>query len=229
MTAMLFLGFLAFMVVVVLALTARYLPQRVWFVVLAGLSVWLLYVGLLSYLGVVGNPALRPPGIAFVVLPVFLFVLLVLIRSSAGAHVALAFPLWVLLGMESFRVGVELLLHQLWIEGLVPRLLTYEGGNIDIFVGLSAPFIAWMFTTGHLGNRLALAWNALGLLTLANVAIRSVLSAPGLLHIIHAEVPNVAMGTFPFTFIPGFFAPLAAVLHVLAIRALRIDKYRTNS
>jgi len=27
------------------------------------------------------------------------------------------------------------------------------------------------------------------------------------------------IGTFPFMFIPGFFVPLAVVLHVLAIRA----------
>jgi hypothetical protein len=29
------------------------------------------------------------------------------------------------------------------------------------------------------------------------------------------------MGTFPFSYIPGFMAPLAMMLHVLALRALR--------
>jgi hypothetical protein len=28
------------------------------------------------------------------------------------------------------------------------------------------------------------------------------------------------IGTFPFMFIPGFFVPLAVVLHVLAVRAI---------
>jgi hypothetical protein len=28
------------------------------------------------------------------------------------------------------------------------------------------------------------------------------------------------IGTFPFMFIPGFFVPLAVVLHVLAIRSI---------
>jgi len=72
------------------------------------------------------------------------------------------------------------------------------------------------------GLRLALAWTVLGLLALANVAVRSALTAPGPLNLIHAEVPNLALGTFPFMFIPGFFAPLAVVLHVLAIRSLRV-------
>jgi hypothetical protein len=40
------------------------------------------------------------------------------------------------------------------------------------------------------------------------------------LKLISTEVPNVAMGFFPYTFIPGFLAPLAVTLHVLAIRAI---------
>jgi hypothetical protein len=65
-----------------------------------------------------------------------------------------------------------------------------------------------------------LLWNILGLLSLANVVTRAVLTAPAPLHLIHAEVPNRMIGTFPFMFIPGFFVPLAVVLHVLAIRSL---------
>ena len=82
------------------------------------------------------------------------------------------------------------------------------------------PLIAWLSTRGRLGIRLALAWNVLGLLALTNVVIRAVLTAPGPFNLSHAEVPNLMMGAFPFMFIPGFFVPLAVVLHVLAIRAI---------
>ena len=68
--------------------------------------------------------------------------------------------------------------------------------------------------------KVALAWNVLGLLALTNVVIRAVLTTPGPFNLIHTIVPNRMMGTFPFLFIPGFFVPLAVVLHVLAIRAL---------
>ena len=68
--------------------------------------------------------------------------------------------------------------------------------------------------------RLALAWNVLGLLALTNVVIRAVLTSPGPFNLIHAEVPNLMMGTFPFLFIPAFFVPLAVALHVLAIRTI---------
>src|SRR3981189_2763082 len=38
--------------------------------------------------------------------------------------------------------------------------------------------------------------------------------------LIHVEVPNRLIGTFPFMFVPGFFVPLAVVLDVLAIRSI---------
>src|SRR5262249_34846762 len=158
-----------------------------------GLAIWLAYVGLFSSLGYMRDPSLRPPGIVWVVGPVVLFIA-VLVFSNIGARVAAAIPLWLILGLESFRIGVELLVHRLWEDGLVPKLITYEGGNVDMLVGLSAPIIAWIATTGRLGLKFAMGWNALGLLALANVAARSALSTPGLMHLIDTEVPTVAMG-----------------------------------
>lgn len=117
-----------------------------------------------------------------------------------------AFPLWVVIAMQTFRIGVELLLHRLYLDGLAPRIVTYQGGNMDIWIGLSAPLIAWTSTRGHWGERLALGWNVAGALTLANAITLGALTAPGL-NLIHAEVPNVAIGAFPFTYIAGFFAP----------------------
>jgi len=62
MITTLFLGFVALMAAVVVALSARYLNGRTAFVITAGLFVWLIYVGLLGYFGVVRNAAMRPPG-----------------------------------------------------------------------------------------------------------------------------------------------------------------------
>jgi hypothetical protein len=219
MTAALFLGFLALMAAIVVALVGRYLSRRTASGAATGLAIWFIYAGLLGYFGVLKN-ATRPPGIVFILVPVIAFLILFIVRSSAIARVALAFPLWILLGTQCFRIGVELFLHQLWIEGLVPRMLTFEGANLDIYIGASAPLIAWLSLRGQWGLRIALVWNLLGLLALANVVTRSVLTAPGPFNLIHAEVPNLMMGTFPFLFIPAFFVPLAVALHVLAIRSI---------
>jgi hypothetical protein len=221
MTATLFLGFVAMMAAIVVGLVARYLNGRTAFRVLAGLSAWFIYAGLMGYFGVLKNTAMRPPGTAFLLVPVLFFLFLFIVRFSANARIILAFPLWIILGAQCFRVGVELFLHQLWIGGLVPKMLTFEGANVDIYIGASAPVIAWLSTRGRLGLKLALAWNVLGLLALTNVVTRAVLTSPGPFNVIHAEVPNRMFGTFPFMFIPGFFVPLAVTLHVLAIRAIR--------
>jgi hypothetical protein len=95
------------------------------------------------------------------------------------------------------------------------------GGNVEILVGLSAPLIALISTRGPADHWIAFTWNIVGLLSLLNVATRAVLTAPGPFNLIQAELPNVAMGIFPFGYIPGFMAPLAMMLHVLAFRALR--------
>ena len=220
MTFTLFLGFVALMTTFVVALIDSYINRRAALRVLAGLVVWFLYAGLMAHFDILGNPETRPPGIAFIVVPVLLFLIFFIVRPSASAQGVLAFPLWLILGTQFFRVGVELFLHQLWIEGLVPRMMTFKGANIDIYIGLSAPLIAWLSTRGRWGLKVAGAWNILGLLALLNVVTRAVLTAPGPLHLIHSEIPDRMIGTFPFLLIPGFFVPLAVVLHLFAIRAI---------
>ena len=219
-TALLFGGYVALVLLAVLLAGARFLRRRAFMAMVLGSLAWLAYVGMLSYFGVVSNPALRPPGAAYILLPVVALVV-ILARSRAGLRVALAVPAALVIGMQVFRVGVELLLYRLYADGWVPRLMTYEGGNVDIAIGLSAPLFAWLATRGSAGRKWALAWNFVGLAALANVAVRAVGTAPGLLNFIHAEVPNLAVGMFPFTYLAGFFAPLAVVGHVLAIRSLR--------
>lgn len=217
----LFLLFLGAMVAVVLGLATRYLSRRAAVATTAGLALWLAYAGTLGYLRVIIDPDVRPSGPALLLFPVFLFVALFLVRTDAALRIARSLPLEWLIGLQVFRVIVELFLHRLWETGLAPRTLTYEGANFDIVIGLSAPLVAWLYARERIGERVALAWNVLGLAMLTNVAIRALLSAPGPLHILTDDVPNLAVGTFPFSFIPGFMAPLALILHVLAIRALR--------
>jgi hypothetical protein len=221
MTAALFLGFFAATVIAVVALIVTYVPRAYASGIVIGLALWLAYGGALGYLGLLRDPSLRPPGIFYLLFPVFIFVPAILVRSPGALRVALAIPLGLLMAVQSYRIGVELLLNQLWMDGLVPRMLTFEGANVDIYIGTTAPLAAWLSGKGRRGLRLALVWNILGLLALANIATRSLLTAPGPLNILHTEVPNLAMGTFPYSFIPGYFAPMAVMIHVLAIRAIR--------
>ena len=218
--------FMAYLIVVAgaAAIVAKTkLTPRASLVTIAVLVAWLAFAGWLGAAGIVGQYDQLPPGMAYLVIPV-VFTLLVLTLTAPGALLTPRIPLWLLLGFQVFRVGVELELHHLWSLGLAPRLLTLEGGNVELVVALSAPVAAWLVSRGPVGRRLAWFWNLAGILSLGNVVIRAVLSAPGSLHLIHAEVPDMAILTYPFTFIPGFMAPLAMALHILAFRAFRVSE-----
>lgn len=225
-TAMLgpfFLSYVALVAAAVAAVLKRYMPPRAAWLGLAGLLVWLAYAGALGYSGILQDPALRPPGIARMVGPILVSLLALMGIGKFGRLVAAHVPLAVLVGLQSFRVGVEVCLHLLWQAGLLPHAMTLQGGNIEIIVALTAPLAAWAATRGQRARQVVWAWNLVGLLSLANVVVRSVLTAPGPLNLIHTEVPNLALAQFPFSFIPGLMAPLALVLHVLVFRAMRIE------
>jgi hypothetical protein len=219
--ATLFLGYVALVAGAICGVLLRYLPFGRAMIGLAIIAVWLGYAGVLGYTGVVGDPSRTPPGIFLLLSPIIAFVAIVLGRSPVGGRLAASLPLGLIFALQSFRIGVELTLSSLHDVGLTTRLLTLAGGNVEILIGLSAPVIAFIANRGAAGRRIALFWNVVGLLSLMNVACRAVLTAPGPLNVLHAELPNVAMGMFPFSYIPGFMAPLAMMLHVLAFRALR--------
>ena len=215
--------FVIYLIVVAAAavtVSAIALAPRAAGLTIAVLVAWLAYATLLGATGVVGRYDHLPPGLLILVAPVVL-TLLALTLTAPGAYLASAIPLSALLGFQLFRVGVELSLHHLWSKGLAPRLMTLEGGNVEIVVALTAPLAAWLVSRGPTGRRLAWVWNLAGILSLGNIIVRAVLTAPGPLHLIHAEVPDMAIITYPFTFVPGFMAPLALVLHVLAFRGFR--------
>ncbi len=216
-----FLVYVGLVAALIAAVLLRCLPRGRALAGIAVIGVWLGYAGIMGYSGVIGDPTRMPPGIFLLLTPIIAFIAIVLGRSPAGAQLAASLPLGLIFAMQSFRIGVELTLSSLHDAGLTTRLMTLAGGNVEILVGLSAPVIALIATRGQAGRRIALVWNVLGLLSLLNVATRAVLTAPGPLNLIHAELPNVAMGLFPFSYIPGFMAPLAMMLHVLAFRALQ--------
>jgi len=216
--AWLFLGFTALVAAAIAAAIVGYLDPRRRSIVLLILGGWLLYAGALGFSGVLASTTAAPPRLLLFLIPA-VFLVSFLARSDAGRELALSFPVGLLIGAQAFRVVVELFIHQFWSAGLAPKMLTYEGANFDILAGLSAPVIAWLFATGRISARLALAWNVLGLMLLANIVTRAILTTPALQALV-TEVPNRALGIFPFTFIPGLMVPLALILHVLAIRAL---------
>lgn len=213
-----FLALVTAMAAIVIGLFARHLNGIVRIIAISVFIAWLLYVGIMGYAGVIGLST--PPGPLFLVVPVILFMALFLTRNLDVRDFARSVPVTWLIGLQGFRIVVEWELHALYKVGLLPRMLTFEGANFDILMGLSAPLVAWLYATGKIGVRAMRLWNWLGIVMLTNVFVRAFLTFPGPLHLLHTEVPNKAVGIFPFQFLAGFLAPLALYLHVLVLRSV---------
>lgn len=215
-----FIAFVLLLAVLVATVIVRFAAIGVRIKTLPGLTAWVGYATVLGSLGPRFLPSGASPLPLLLALPAVGLVMFCA-RSQFGGRLADAIPPYISMGLESFRVVVELFLHELSVIGLIPKMLTYEGANFDVLIGLSAPVVAWLLATKRLAPRGAIAWNLIGIAMVANVVVRSILTIPGPTHLIDTEIANRAVAMFPYTFIPGFLAPLAVLLHVLAIRGLR--------
>ena len=194
---------------------AVFLAIVVWLTITAGLSV----AGLL-------DTSAWPP--RWPLLPLAAFAAIAWVTRSVSAkrifsHLPFAWPI----ATQAFRVGVELALHFLHTSGRAPVQITFEGRNVDILVGLSAPLIAWLVATNRIGARGALAWNFLGLVVLANAVGTLASSAPGPLHLDWPGEPFTAITTWPIVWLPAFLMPAAVFLHIISVKQ-NLHRLRTQ-
>lgn len=118
------------------------------------------------------------------------------------------------------RLPVELVLYSLFTHGMVPRVMTFEGHNYDIIMGLSAPLVYYLLRQRGLSRRVLQAWNVLGIILLTNIVTTAVLSVPTPLQRFGFEQPNVAILYFPFIWLPAVVVPIVLLAHVAALRQL---------
>src|SRR3954451_7069896 len=62
--------------------------------------------------------------------------------SGTGGRLAAGVPLAVLVGVQGFRLPLELLMHRAYGEGLMPVQMSYSGRNFDIVTGSTALVLA---------------------------------------------------------------------------------------
>jgi hypothetical protein len=189
------------------------------------LGLWLGGLAVAARLGFFEKIDSRPPRMALVFLPIPLTVLYLGLSRRVSVWVGRVSAVW-LLGLQVFRLPVELLLVRLHREGLIPRSMTFKGRNFDIVIGVTAPVAAYVFWRRAGGwratRKLLIAWNILGMITVINVAVTGALSAPSPLRLLFEDYANTAVQRFPYVWLPGFLVPLALGLHVLFLRSLKI-------
>ena len=188
------------------------------------LSGWLAWLALQAGLGLSGFYAAPagtgPPRLPLLLGPPLGWIVGRLLTARGRAWLdGLRLPALTLLHIV--RVPVELVLLALYHYGAVPRLMTFEGRNWDVLAGLSAPLVYYLvFRRRALGPRFLLAWNVLSLLSLLNIVITALLSAPSSVQRFAFDQPNVAIQHFPYVWLPAVVVPLVLLAHLAAIRQL---------
>ena len=150
--------------------------------------------------------------------------LMILTGGAAFSRVGTALMVAVgpvgLIGFQFFRVPVAMFLRGMYQAGQAPVQMTYEGLNFDIFVGLTAPAMAWLVWRGKVGSYAIWAWNAFGLVLLTEAIVIAALSMPTEFRVFTNEPPSTFALYAPYVWLPTVLAPAALLGHLLVLRWL---------
>lgn len=186
------------------------------------IGVWLVYVAAISFTGLLKDAGLPPRIPLLLVAPVFAFAIYFCCAQKYRPHIA-AMPASWLVYLQSFRIFVELLLWGLFLQGVLPKSVTFEGYNHEMYIGVTALLVGLLgYTYKVLPKAVIVLWHIAGLCTLATIVI---------LFMSHIYFPErwddmnqfslSDFGSFPYTYLAGFLMPLAVFLHVISLIKMR--------
>lgn len=136
--------------------------------------------------------------------------------SSPGAKMASTFSYAALIGFQSFRLPLEIILHHWSGLGTVPPTMTWTGQNWDIVTGVVS-LLVFRWVNGN--RKLAFLTNTIGAILLLNVLRVVVMSSP-LPFAWSLDEPLVLIAYFPYALIGPLFVLPALVAHIVTFRKL---------
>ena len=163
--------------------------------------------------------AMPPPFALFVVALIVLGVSIAF--GPVGGRLATGLPLWALVGVQGFRLPLEIAMHALVSRGIMPEQMSYSGRNFDVVTGATAIVVAGLVAAGVAGRRLVMAWNILGLGLLVNIVVVAILSTPRFAAF-GPDRLNVFVTYPPFVWLPAVLVLAALAGHLIIFRALRL-------
>lgn len=190
--------------------------------ILIGLIIWLVIQAVLSLNNIYNKDTNTFPPIILLlgILPTILTIIL-LFSTAKGRQFIDSLPLKNLTYLNIVRIPVEIILYWLFLNKVVPELMTFEGRNFDIIAGISAPIIAYFgFTKSKLSRKTILIWNFICLGLLINIVLNAFFSAPSPIQKFAFDQPNIAILNFPFCWLPTFIVPIVLFGHLVSIRQL---------
>lgn len=185
------------------------------------LGAWITLTGALASTGVLARTDIVPPPPALFIVSVLTLAIAIGL-SSAGGALAAAVPLPVLVGLQAFRMPLELVMHRAATLGIMPPELSYSGYNLDIVTGASALALALALRAGVAVPRgVVWAWNLWGLWCLSVIAVVAVATSPTVRAF--GDDPrhvNTWVLHLPYVWLPAVLVLVALAGHIVTTRAL---------
>lgn len=204
--------------------------RRLGLLAFGGVSLWMVIT-----FGAAASGLLRfgplPPPITFVLVPMFVGVI-ALARSPLGQRLATDIPLAALVGIQAFRLPLELIMHRAYSEGVMPVQMSYSGFNYDILTGIGALVVASLLVLKRMPTWGVKIWNWGGSLLLLNIVVIALLSTPTPMRLFRQEPANVWIVDPPFIWLPALFVGYALLGHLLVFRKLRstrAERYKSTA
>lgn len=184
------------------------------------LIAWMVVQTPVAYSGFYTVTNTMPPRFILLVLPPLLFILGLFLAREGRQYLDSLDPK-ILTILHIVRIPVELVLYWLFLYDAVPQLMTFEGRNLDILSGLTAPIVYYFgFVKKKMNNTSIILWNLICLGLLLNIVITAILSAPTPFQKLAFDQPNVGILYFPFIWLPCLIVPLVLLAHLTVIRHL---------
>jgi hypothetical protein len=166
------------------------------------------------------NASSGPPRVVFLIFPPLILIILLFIVPQGRIFIN-NLKIKELTLLHTIRIPVEIVLFFLYLSKTIPEIMTFEGRNFDIIAGLTAPIIVYFgFNKNKISDKLLLVWNVICLGLLLNIIRLALLSSKTPFQQFGFDQPNIAIGHFPFNWLPSVIVPLVLFSHLVVIRRL---------
>jgi len=176
------------------------------------LVIWISYNQLLIMSGLILSIDFPPRIPIFVFFPLILIIAIVS-NTKGLKSIVKNMPVFVPIGIQSFRVIVELLIFESYKNGILPEHVTFSGYNFDIIVGLLAIPAAYLVYKTAIKRRAIIIWNVFGLSVLT-VTLSSFIYS---FYLATENTIDLNFIQYPIAFLPTVLLPFAIFFHVISL------------
>lgn len=116
--------------------------------------------------------------------------------------------------LNTVRLPIEIILLELYLNKMIPQLMTFEGRNFDVVLGITAPIVGYLYLKKRISKIKLIAWNVIGVFFICFILVNAILSSELPFQQFAFDQPNRALNFFPFILLPAVIVPIVIWTHI---------------